>query len=308
MHTAIGKLHALVERESRNPEASVTNNADMLDMIRAVTNKVPHYVTDPKLIDLIAENKVQKGFVAMVRAGIHQLPFDPIMIEFEDPGRYGGGRCFVRMQSKPLWPPSMKIDGVRVHGDLFCYPLSVVRYGDQEIVAMMDKTDPVIVDFTRPGDPRQDRPYGVFHGSAAEPAQEEVKRQLALDVAEAVSIALLLLNTRGIEKLPVDTAKLNKARGKSGKGKLPIAPYTVIRIGHIYDRYGNAHAIAGSGRHMPVHWRAGHVREVRYGPMGPQGARIEAELRPTRPMFIPPCLVNYEGDGEAPQPKREVKL
>ena len=308
MHTSIGKLLEIVsERTVREVVFGARPKSEKLvcDQAHAIITGAAHYVTDDKVIKLIGYDKVQDGFAAMIKAGIRQLPYDPILIEFRDPTRGIGGVVFVRLQSKPMAPiPDMKPEHVDFKYDIFGYPITLTpdpRVGKEEgyIVSTTAPDDPICIAFNT--EPEAKTPYTVYAARSHDHSIEDItKRELALDIAEAMSIALLMLNTRGIEKVHVDTGRLNKARLKNHSPKPLISPYTVIRIGHIYDRAGNAHSVTGTGRHMPVHWRAGHVRNVRYGP------RAGPELH--RPVFVPACLVNFEGEDEIPMPKHEVKL
>ena len=306
MHTAIGRLfEALANQTYDSPNN--TNEIELSQAIRLIlTNDVPHYVTDEKVLKLIGSEKVQRGFAAMVRAGIRGLPFDPILIEFRDPAHIFGATSFVRLQSKPLRPLQLTMRE-SIRGDIYGYPVALsddprFEKGVGYIISTLASDDPVIVDFDAPED-RPDQPYVVYVGHGKTDIDEKGKQQLGLDVAEAMSIAMLMLNTRGIEKVHVDTGRLNKARAKGSVKKPPIPSYTVIQIGHVYDRHGNAHSVSGTGRTMPVHWRAGHIRQQRVGP------RVgRKEDRPVKPVFIHPILVNFEGEGPIPVPKHEVKL
>lgn len=121
--------------------------------------------------------------------------------------------------------------------------------------------------------------------------------------AQAASAAMLLLNTRGVEKTVVDPGRLNRRRTSSGRAS-PIPVVTTVRVGHVYDRRGDRAATAASGRTVRVHLRAGHTRSVPYGPAGARSGpdRRPAAERPHRLAYIPPCLVNYDPADGAPPP------
>lgn len=120
--------------------------------------------------------------------------------------------------------------------------------------------------------------YGLAVGSHGDPSE-------GMAAAVAVAVALLMLNIRGVEKTVIETDALNRARTKRGHG--PVPQHTVVRIGTVYDRSGRA-ASAPTGRRMPVHLRAGHTRMQACGP-----ERVDR-----KPIFIPPVLVNYRGEGD----------
>ena len=103
------------------------------------------------------------------------------------------------------------------------------------------------------------------------------------------------MHTRGVRKDAIPAPeKLNKARAARGLG--PIREHTVIRIGHVYDREGRAHAYSeGSRSPMRVHWRRAHTRRQHYG----------ARREHVKTVLIQACLVNYEG-GDVPEFKAKV--
>lgn len=290
MHTALAKvLGILADSEPTEPKVSLAVSA-------VLSAPAAHFVADETITHLIGFDSIQKGFLAMAHAEVLALPFDPILIEFKDPTRPGWN--FVRLGSKPVCPPDSSFD---IGYDIYAYPVSVVPDTRPSnlggfIMATVAPDDPVVVDLGKAG---ADIPYTVHVSRHKDPDTNKAKEQLGIDVAEAMSIAFLMLNTKGIDKVHVDTGKFNKARLKHGK--VPLRPYSVLRIGTIYDRQGNAHSVTGSGRHMPVHWRCGHVRQQRYG----------KGLTESRQIFIPPCLVNYDpalSPDKVPLPHKEVTL
>ena len=104
-------------------------------------------------------------------------------------------------------------------------------------------------------------------------------------VCYALQCMLLLMNTRGVEKIVVEPPeRLNKQRVRKHRPSIP--KYSLIRIGHVYQSNGTT---TKEHRHQRVHWRRGHTRNQRYGPK-----RTE-----TRLVYIAPILVNYVG-GEVP--------
>ncbi len=77
-------------------------------------------------------------------------------------------------------------------------------------------------------------------------------------------------------------------------GKLKFPP--LLRIGTVIDHLGRETSWS-SGRHMPLHMRAGHVRHQACGK-----GRTDRRL-----VYIPPTLVNFRPGDETkpvPQPKR----
>lgn len=106
------------------------------------------------------------------------------------------------------------------------------------------------------------------------------------------------LSVRGVTQQRVEAPeKLNKARVK--RGKPPLRPYTVMKIGSVTTREGVERAVSDAEkRTISMHLRAGHKRRQPFGP--------RASLR--KEIYIPPCIVNFTEGATAPTPHRLVKL
>jgi hypothetical protein len=115
-----------------------------------------------------------------------------------------------------------------------------------------------------------------------------------------VNLALLMLNTKGIDKeVVVVSESLNKKRVQRGKPRIPT--HSVVRIGTIYRRDGTAikNENGRGGWHMPMHWRCGYARIQHFG----------KNREETKTVYIPPCIVNYKPEEDAPAaPHRKVKV
>lgn len=219
----------------------------------------------PEIVDIMPRSDVQKSIGAMLQAGIARLPFSPLLVEFA------------------VVPPIHRLvllDEIGNSGDGgFRARVVTIRQAGFAIVS----TSKITVEIRQSGlhvDGHSDESEGRAVGLAA-------------------SMALLMLNVRGVEKEVVSVERLNLVRQRKGQ---PLVPqHTVIRIGTIYDRHGQGHKYGGSesGRHMPVHFRCGHARHQHFG----EG---NAEIRV---VYIPPVLVNYREGGEPPRaPEKAVQL
>lgn len=218
----------------------------------------PKYAIAPQLVAILSRPDVQTSIWAMIEAGIARLPYAPLLIEFS------------------VWPTVHRFvlldeaDGGFTLRDIVLVENRAAVVSPSEIRVGI-----------APGAITVDRHADESEGLAA---------------ALAVSIALLMLNIRGVDKQVIEASALSRARQKRGKPAIPS--HTLLRVGTIYDRSGRGVA-AGSGRHMPVHLRAGHVRQQ---PCGPASAD-------RKPVFIPPVLVNYrEGGAEPRTPQRLVTV
>lgn len=137
----------------------------------------------------------------------------------------------------------------------------------------------------------------VFTEDVGEIADGKTSTEVGYAAGVAVQGLLMLMHTRGLQRLPVVPSRLNRAREKRGRVKIP--DHTVVRVSHAYDRTGRAVAVGdGTSRASPrMHVRGAHVKNYWVGPKGSQ--RQE-------PRFIEATIVNYiEGD-ELPVPKPKV--
>ena len=299
MHTALGRLYALIETNPETPPDAV-DPQQVREYALTMTARAAHYVLEPRLLALVDhEQSIMQSVNALIEAGIHDLPFDPILIEFarDDASIDMHCACWVRLQTTPLYPLNRYDEGSEPpEGSVYAYPLQLVRFGgklDSEFLISLDPASPMFVTF----DPRRDTPYKVVVPIVADDEEDtNSKNKLGHDIVNAMAAAMLMLNTRGVAREVVSTGQMNKVRAKTGKR--PIGEYTTLKIGVIYDRHGREHV--ATGRHMPVHWRAGHVRQQPYG----------TGLTKIKQIYIQPCLVNFDpADGKtAPLPKHFVTV
>lgn len=103
------------------------------------------------------------------------------------------------------------------------------------------------------------------------------------------------LSTKGFEQSVIEPpSKLNDNRVK--KGKPPIPPFTVIKIGHYYNSSGERQEY-DERNPVKVHWRRGHIRGVWCG---------VGDERHLEDRYINPCLVNYQAGDEPPEQQLRV--
>jgi hypothetical protein len=221
----------------------------------------PKYVISPDVMAIMTRGDVQRSIGAMIEAGIARLPYAPLLVEYSvDPAV--PVRRFVLLDEL--------VEGA--------FSARTALLNDRRFAAISEAH--IIVEVI-------DRGLKVSQATTGD----------GMAAALAVSIAMLMLNIRGIDKQLVLTDKLNKQREK--KGQLPVPRHNVVRIGTIYDRSGAAHTAGAATRHMPVHLRSGYVRNQACGP----------GLVDHRPVYIPPVLVNYrEGSSEPVRmPVKEIR-
>ena len=228
--------------------------------LRAMTD-APHYVIDRRLIEMFGRDDVTKSISALIEAEIARLPFPHLVVEFEAEDRV---RRFAHISEQA--------------GGFAC---TMATLNDP---ALTITREPVEVGITR-------LPVVGFYVRNGQSSDLD-----RLAAVFAVAVAMLMLNTQGIEKELIEARALNTSRVASGKPAVPR--HTLLRIGTVIDAHGNEVSFSNS-RHMPLHLRAGHVRHQAFGK-----GRTERKL-----VYIPPTLVNFKPidvDRPVPQPKRVV--
>lgn len=189
-------------------------------------SKLPHYVIDKSLADLLTRGDVRSSINAMIEADIARLPFPEMVLEVDT----GAARSFVLLEE---------------YQDHFRARMAVMR-GDEAL-----EVDPDAIEIELGAEAMQvTTKLGRTHQTWMRTA------------GVCLGIALLMLNIQGVEKEIIEVTRLNRSRQASGKPSVP--GHTLMRIGHVYDRNGNRQGL-GTGRHMAVHLRAGHARRQHHG-------------------------------------------
>ncbi len=214
----------------------------------------PKYCISPEIVEIMTRGDVQRSIQALIEAQIAHLPYEEVLIEFSIVPEM---RRFCLLEEAA--------GGFRMASALLQRRQNVVIYGTTPTIWLTDA--------------------GLRVEGHNDPAE-------AAEAVLAVSIALLMLNTRGIDKEHIEPIKLNRQRLKSGKAAIP--GHTLVHIGSIYDRDGNR--TGATGRHMPVHLRAGHTRWQAHG----------ERMSERKLVFIQPVLVNYHPGDEVKAPNRVV--
>ena len=146
-------------------------------------------------------------------------------------------------------------------------------------------------------DPSQDCGISLFKINYDEAGFEVEVLDSATGIREAeakmavvgLRLAVLMTHLSGLERevMPAPE-KLNKKRVASGKPAIQAASY--VHIARVYDREGRAHNYSEVHRIMPIHMRAGHIRNARTGK-----GRTETKMT-----WVRPCIVNYKPEVDGP--------
>lgn len=292
-------------------------NVDLLlDMIKA-TSILPRYVIYSDLVEMLndRDGAMQKSLATMINSNLAHLPYHSVLVEFDQEADINDGKGVHKATTVRHFIALTEREPTSDYDDRFmALPFAYLEYNHTLVIspvaagATMVTEAQAVKEALIKGFPVSGNGSGVMFKAVLAPyinqhvfsmqhrdfiVQQSIEHSM-LPVSKAICALTVLLGTKGIERetIKVDT-KLNKCREKSGKQK--ISDHTVIRIGHTYSRSGEQvkYNYGASGRSMPVHWRAGHIRNQRFGP----GLEKSYEL------WIEPMLINYV-EGEAkPAPK-----
>lgn len=265
------KLHVLASNVDPQNGMLGRDNKIVQDMLKAAS-----FVIDSDVLELVKREDCRKSIRALIEAKMVRLPYNPMVIEFEVDGK---SHEFVYLYEKfDIATGATFIMGRPVLMEL---QMETAMVATHEIAAAVHENEIKV----------SGGPYEAVGNSA--------HKLFMHSFAVAVHLALLMLNTKGIEKEVVQVEpSLNKKR--IAKGKPPIPTHSVVHIGTIYRRDGSAIKREGSGGwHMPMHWRCGYTRRQHFGKN-----REEEKI-----VYIPPCIVNFKPEEDAPHaPMRKVKV
>lgn len=270
------KLHKLLE-SARKATPTIRPGREhggqqMLDKIALLLRDLradPMYIIAPEILRLLMNSESSiKSLIALAEAGLVHLPYPAMTVQFTrqaDDGASLPGTWFASLRERD--------DGVFIVRTAFLKQTSQLDY-------VMTCEEPTEVRCTPEA-------FGIeTHGTQAE----------GYAAAIAVRVACLMTHIGGLDREHVPAPeRLNKQREQVGR--VPVRAYHYVHVGRVYDRAGKAHDYNKSGRHMPIHMRAGHTRNQPFGP-----ERSERKL-----IWIPPVLVNYHPDAaERPVLERRI--
>jgi hypothetical protein len=218
------------------------------------------------IIDMVSTPGFGENLHPLLDAGLFRLPFDPVVVEFEPPTL--GGRWFICLRHLRTHPHILGIDVFYMYQE----DQKTGYFSDHRSIMAVDKEAMEIINV-------DDKSCGTAVGGA-------------------LLMAVLCHVTKGVQRTKTPAPeRLNKARARKGKSIIP--EYTVMSVGHVYDKHGNPQAWGEAGGPRTLHWRRAHKRRQRYG----------VGLTQTREIMIDAMLVNYNPGDEMPEmPKRKVKI
>lgn len=280
-----------------------------------IVRTVPHLVIDQDVMPLMGTDATLASIDAMWQCGVLKLPYEYQLIEI---WRGRPWRLFCLVAENRDEPQSFDVafsewcyDHLEKDGWMhFSYhpdhtpgedlrpddnPLSFMNTGDDKQFVTKDGRQPIWRLRANLGD--------------------ETPHEYVLHIMAGVMAAILTAHIQGVEYEEPEVERLNKQRAKLGKVTIPH--HTVVRLGHYFDRSGKRHAIHSgarpgdtpTGRTMPIHLRAGYVRNQIHGKQwlaaNPDKLGLPNVTETHHPEWIKPVLVNYVGD-EAPMMPQKV--
>lgn len=296
------KLHLLAElvdlRSSTGNLLPAAQNRVIQRMLSASS-----YVIDGPVLDLLKRADAMDSIALLVKHNLARLPMNPMVVEFEPDKLF---HEFVLLEEGNVDLASWS----EVPPDIFCTINCWVGVMHRDTGAAVVHESPIPISVAGGKlvipDPDYMAKYnirGVSGGGMRAPDEvEELMTNLAaadisvMGATIAVEIALLMLNTQGIEKELHEYNSLNKSRAKKGKRLIPS--YHVVHIGRIYRRDGTSIATGHGGFAMPMHWRQAHTRRQHFG----EGNKE------TKIIFVPACIVNFDPALPAPAVKKDVRV
>lgn len=295
------KLHEALEHPGDLPGSIAERDALRSDWL-----SVPHMVLDKAMFHELDWGAVLKSLDAILSVGRMRLPYPRMLVEL-----YGGNRdyryiCALEEHDYPrvafrvfewvneeLWPEPMV---GHVEFDVLDRPLTEE---DVKLNAEMfgEARTANIHEAFKPGETG-------FKVSC----NDATRKDIIPHVARAILLCAMVTNINGVERETIEPTALNKARAKNGKPAIPT--HTVVHIGHVYDRAGRRVKHDPSGRKMPVHMRAAHVRWQNHGAIWASAHREEIGVKPgveehRHLILVEAVLVNYRDgtDLAVPLPK-----
>lgn len=288
----------------------------LLDFIKTAAS-FPRYVIYQDLVEMLndRDGAMQKSLATMIESDIAHLPFPSVLVEFDQEADIEKGQEHWHTKARHFVILTENKNPLPDEDRFFAYSFTYVEKDHVLVVspivggATMVTEAQAIRKALISGFPVSGNGSGVVFNAVLAPyinkqaftveqrnwIVETSIEHAMLPVSKALCALTVLLGTKGIDREVIEVdRKLNNSREKSGKQR--ISDHTVVRIGHVYSRSGEKvkyiHS-TGSGRSMPVHWRAGHVRRQRYG----------TGLEKSYDLWIEPMLINYIEGEKKPQPK-----
>lgn len=263
--------------------------------------KLPKFVVDSDLLELVMVEGYDKSLIAMRNAGVFRLPFPAMIVEFD----YGGSRFIVFLRDNLAkdtefpWedkPPT--ISGAEhnafARSPIYGIVFRIINDVEGEYLVMSPSANSIDVD---------DRD-GVPHVGVSAQSLEFFPNSLKLQeltrltwlkdgggIWRAAASAMLIFHTGGVAKEVIECSKMNKKR--VANNKIPIPTHTRLHIGKVYRSSASDQADDYIPRRSPKpHWRRGYDQPIRYGK-----GREKLKYK-----YIEPKLVAYR-DWMGPKPE-----
>lgn len=268
--------------------------------------KLPKFVIDDELIEIICGEGFQQSILAMQRAGVLRLPFPAITIEFRKDST--GGRALVLLRDNafperlPWEAPLDKDNGDFWRKSFYGIPFRIEadRNGEYLVISPGVVSSNVEEKDGKPWLEISAQGHDILKNSPelSDLIRDTYVKEGAL-IWRALAAAFLITHTGGVTREVVECAKINRKRLLSNKE--PIPRHIVLSIGKVYRSSKSETADDYiPGRSPRPHWRRGYDQPVRYG----KGHTL------TKLVYVPGKLVafkEFEGAVPPPAPEYHVK-
>lgn len=241
----------------------------------------PHYVFNDEVRDLLCGTKqADDSIMAMAEFGLVHIPYPRMTVEFN-------GKSSLRnaTASEYTW-----FAHITEKGDRFEVRLPYYNHVHDRAGRWGEKTE-----FEISGKETAICTVTNFAGAAG--FDDTITQEIGWIGMAGLRMGVLMAQIAELDREEVPAPeKLNRHRIR--KGEKPIRGYNYIRIGRVVDASGNSYERGTTGRHMPIHLRAGHVRRQHFG-------KDRAEVKR---IWIAPVLVNYKPGDTGGKPILERRV
>ena len=291
MTDPVSKLHHIIDCARKD---MMVSGITMAILNEAAT--LPIFILDSHLLDVIKNANMLKSLIAMEQMGMMHLPYPKMCLELWENTKYRYVIVLeeVVREGKPAFLSSpveyLHDTGLRAGG------------GEQVVNGIMHSRTTFLAGEN--GDIDTTEWLLTYTDEFVPP-----RKDLVQHIGASLTIAVLCTHIAGIERKKIAAdRKLNVARAKHGKS--PVRDHVTVRIGHVYDRDGKAVKVTGKGSKMPIHMRAGYVRNQQHGAgwmeEHPELAKLPGNTDTHHKVWIAPVLVNFDDGTNLPLPKNKL--
>lgn len=244
---------------------------ELLRGVVRLMSKLPKFVIDDELMDLVRTEDFQRSILDMQKAGVLRLPYPALTVEFKKP--YGTALVMIRdnaFKDRLSWEADVSEDNSAFWSRPF-YGIPLRIETDKNGEYLVISPGVVSINVTdNGGDPWLEMVAQGHDILEASPALskliKDVYQKDGALIWHALAAAFLVLRTNGVKQEVVECSKINRKR--VGSNKEPIPRHTIVSIGKVYRSNSGSASDAYTRRSPRPHWRCGHLKHVHFGVKG----------------------------------------